>query len=313
MGSVRQHILFALAALFGAVLSAGPDKPTAVVVVGTLRNDDACRKEMVEAVDDALRQLNARGGTARLAHAVQIRLALEEAKVPKPKAKAAVQALAEVAAATGPRTRELAHTIAFANDLVSQRMLGFCVLPRDCSAGRTEASHLVYTYRGGPAVLIAPTPGMEGPLKFALNYYNTIAHAAGENFVARWLRAGHRLESLREGSADRHYRDWASADYDGSFPPPSDAVDQAFAQIVMKLYLSRVKVTGFALFFPAEDAVNREHARAADFAYLSEGRNAGLTRPRLQDLGITAENYLVRADEILDEMNQAMAQDAGLN
>jgi hypothetical protein len=56
----------------------------------------------------------------------------------------------------------------------------------------------------------------------------------------RWLLAGHALECLRPGTADRHYRTYAPT-YDGTFPPPPGSLHAGFALDVMRMFLTPVK------------------------------------------------------------------------
>jgi hypothetical protein len=277
------------------LFAAAAEKPTGVTVVGVLKKDAACATALRDAAERTLETLGASGGTARLAYAFQIRLALEEAKVPGPKAKDAVRMLETVAKDAGPLIPELAVTARFVDGNAKAKLLGFCALPRDCSLGRQPASHFAWTYRGGPGLLLAPVPGDEGLLRWAINYYGTLAMPAGEYYLVEWIRAAHRLEAVRAGSSDEYYRAYVSG-YDGSFPPPPGILDQGFAQIVMRAFLTSVKTKTYAAYFPDGARANTEEARKGDYAHLvsqPEGKE------RAQALGITEANYLEWVDRIL--------------
>jgi hypothetical protein len=307
-GAIRLLASAMLAALAPTAWAADKSRPTEVAVVGTLRADAQCARLLRDAAERALDALGSTGGTAKLAYAEQIRLALEEARVPKTQARDAVAALRRVADEVGPSIPELATTVAFFDENAKAKMLAFCALPFDCSAGRRPESHLAFTGTGA-GVLLAPVPGQEGPLRWAINTYSTLAQAAGEYHLMRWLMAGHALERLRPGTADRHYRTYAPT-YDGTFPPPPGSLHTGFALVVMRMFLTRVKTRTFAAYFPDEAAANNEQARVDDFRLLGREREAAALFP---ELDLTEENYLERTDQLLGEIARTIESLAETN
>jgi len=203
---VRLTLIVLISTTFASAAVAGLERETGVQVVGVLKQDRDCSRELQNAAEKTLDQLGARGGTARLVYAHQLRLALEKARVSKVRSREVVETLTRVADELGYSIPEFSWTVRFVQELVEHLKLGFCALPKDCSLGTQPVSHLAFTTCGGPALLLAPVPGDEGMLRWALNYYSTLALGAGENYVAHWLQAAHRLENLRAGDGGRFLR-----------------------------------------------------------------------------------------------------------
>ncbi len=286
------------------------DRPTYVSVVGVLKTDRDCARQLSASAERILDTLGATGGTAKLAFARQFRLALEEAKVPKTKSQEAAQSLVRVAESIGTSIPEFAATVRFVQELIAHDKLGFCALPTDCSVGKRAESHLAFTTRGGPAVLLAPVPGVEGVLRWALNYYSTLALAAGENYVARWLFAAHALERIHPGAGGPYYGLYAR-NYDGSFPPRAGSLNEGFALVVMRMFMTRVKTRSYSHFFP-QDTANAEAARIGDYTQLIASGDPEVIQC-LGTLGVTEANYLEKTDEVLARLAAALTDATNRN
>ena len=102
-----------------------------------------------------------------------------------------------------------------------------------------------------------------------------------------------------------------SRNYDGSFPPRAGSLVSGFAQVVMRMFMTRVKTRSYSHYAPA-DTANAEAARVGDYGHLMATRDPEVLAS-LQWLGVTEANYLEKTEEVLGLLAAAFRDAASLN
>ncbi|MCB0405301.1 MAG: hypothetical protein KDD51_10990 [Bdellovibrionales bacterium] len=305
-GQFSLSMLAALAAvlLCGAARPGGGAGLTRVRVHATLARETRC-PELYRAATFAVEALDCRNGVARLGYAQAVEQLLTEASNAQT-ARVAVEALGRVQA-VAEQYSAARFTHHFLGGLLAEKMLGICVLPANSTAGQRRENHCAFVGRGEESVMLTPVPisGSDG-IEWASSFYSTVGMLAGERFVMDWAQAAYSLKSIGGQSPDSYYDLFVSQTYHGQMPPPVGAIKQGFGMVVMQMFQAMVALELSAHFYPAQAADDRKRFSEVDFHQLTQGPNFRITKPVVEQLGITLENYADKAEEIIYEMSNSV-------